>query len=1179
MKSSISKKLEQINRTRKWLNQGQITQLERKAVEEIGSTGWYKQTDAPITFDQVTNTFYSELKDGKHVYFSFKEQNTKFSISPEANDLNLQPGETYHFSIKGQKDKGVTISLFAIFYQNGNRVEDQVIPYNQVKAITTSNEFDGIRLAVKVVGSGAFKIDSIQIEDISVWGQAPAKKSSFSRIENTNWYMPNQKNVSFDSISSTFYINLEKGKHIYLPYKEANINFPGTPQNPITISKNQKFQVLFEGQKDVQLDVKLFLVIYNKNNEKIDTQQVDLNHKRLINPDPEAKNIRLAIRVQGTGTLKLSTVAISGEGYWLINRMNADTSSFPKFDYVFNMDKSNMYGLFQDNKILVHADSGCFESKLTAKQFRYLPYLNDGDLNSPPKETAFVPKPRHYYEIYPSANLMGNVGLDLFIYSYKNGKRMSLKQVPFNQESIVSFSEEITEIKMMIRVNGSGLFENVRIHMNEKEIEITNELIVGLDKEDWFHANKLVKLMKVENGLTIESNARSDKRIYVSYKEKNNSFAIAPISNLLPIKKDSIYEFNIKSTVSEGVQLLPVVVEYAGDNKGEVYQLKLNSESALRFQPETTDIRIAFRVNGTGTINLEEFVVKEMLVLQDTDKMEFVDSTEPYKLSLVKPKPLNTLKMAVIFDEFTTASYAEECELIKFTPEKWLETLASNKPDLLMVESAWVGNNGSWNKRVGYYGEENMKPLFNLIKWCNDNNIPTVFWNKEDPVHFNRFIKTAIKFDYIFTTDENMVPKYKELAGHEQVFSLPFAAQPVIHNPIKIVEERENKACFAGSYYRLHEDRAKDMDRVLDYAAKYGLDIYDRNYEKNLKGLMPNHRFPERFEKNIKGSLRYYEIDKAYKGYNVMINVNTVKDSPTMFSRRVFEGLASGTPIVSTYAKGIETIFGDLVYISENEQEIDRAFEVLINDKREYRRKSMLGIREVLSKHTYTQRLKFICEKAGISISYQQPKVTVLALINSKDEFYNVLNQFNGQKYANKELYMLVDTFEGYLDLFQNYNTKTVKTFVRSFMHNYQNILEWIDTPYITYFDKNDYYAENYLLDLMLCTTFTDSDFIGKSTHFHFDEKTQSVIEVNANSEYEFVTMLYPASTIVKAEVFSKESLLNVLDRFENGTDYSSHLKFGKKLFGSDKFNYVSNTFAGKQNQPLDSEILKQIQI
>jgi spore maturation protein CgeB len=1175
--SSIRKKLEQINKTRKWLNQGQITKLETKAVEEIGNTGWYKQADVPITFDQ-TNTFYSELKNDKHAYFSYKEQNTKFSTNPSSNELNLQTGKTYNVTIKGQKDKEVTISLFAIFYKNGNRLEDQVVSFNNVKEITTPDDFDGVRLALKVVGAGMFKIDSIQIEDVSVWGQAPVEKGSFSRIDNSNWYLPNEKSVSFDSENSSFYIDLEKGKHIYIPYKEANINFSGTPHNPITLNENLNLQVLFEGEKDAPLDVKLFLIFYNSNNEKVDTQQVELNHKRLIKPDPDTKNIRLAIRAQGSGQLKISTVAISGEGFWHNNRVKSNISSFPKFDYSFTVDKTNLSGLYEDNKILVHVENDCFESKLSSQQYRYLPCFDASELNAPPKETVLVPKQKHYYEIHPTAALLGHVGLELFIYSYKNGKRINIKQVPFNQQSIISFHEDTTDVKFVLRVNGEGLFQNVRIHINEKEIEITNELTIELTKEDWYPSNKLINLSNQGNTLLVDSSA-GEKRAYASYKEKNNSYAVPPISHLLSIKKDSVYEIVLNATVPEDVQFIPMVVEYIGEQKGEVYQFRINTENTFRFHPETTDLRLAFRISGTGKVQLEQFSIKEMMVLPDTDRTKFVSNREPYELNLVKPKPLKKLKMAVIFDVFTTASYAEECELITFTPDNWLETLTSNKPDLLMVESAWVGNNGSWNKLVGYYGEENMKPLFNLIKWCNENNIPTVFWNKEDPVHFNRFIKTAVKFDYIFTTDENMVPKYKELAGHEQVYALPFAAQPVIHNPIKIVEEREDKACFAGSYYRHHEDRSKDMDRVLDSAANYGLDIYDRNYEKNLKGLMPNHMFPDRFKDNIKGSLKYYEIDKAYKGYKVMINVNTVKDSPTMFSRRVFEGLASGTPVISTYAKGIEVMFGDLVNISENEQEIDHAFKVLLNDEKEYRRKSMLGIRDVLSKHTYTQRLNFICEVAGIPVSYQLPKVTVIALIHSKEEFFRVLDQFNNQNYEFKELYMLVDTFEGYLDLFRHYNTKNVKTFVRSYMHKYQNMLEWIDTPYITYFDQNDYYGSNYLLDLMLSTTFTDSEFIGKGAHFAYDAKNQSINEINSNAEYEFVTSLEPASTVVKTEVFSKESLTGVLENFEKGTDYSSYLKYGKKLYSNDKFNYVSNAYNKNEDEQMNIELVKQIQI
>ncbi|NGY93841.1 glycosyltransferase family 1 protein [Bacillus megaterium] len=56
------------------------------------------------------------------------------------------------------------------------------------------------------------------------------------------------------------------------------------------------------------------------------------------------------------------------------------------------------------------------------------------------------------------------------------------------------------------------------------------------------------------------------------------------------------------------------------------------------------------------------------------------------------------------------------------------------------------------------------------------------------------------------------------------------------------------------------------------------------------------------------------------KGYKVMLNVNSVKYSQLCFSRRVFEGLACGTPIISSYSEGVKRMFKDIVLISENKQ-------------------------------------------------------------------------------------------------------------------------------------------------------------------------------------------------------------------------------------------------------------------
>ena len=78
---------------------------------------------------------------------------------------------------------------------------------------------------------------------------------------------------------------------------------------------------------------------------------------------------------------------------------------------------------------------------------------------------------------------------------------------------------------------------------------------------------------------------------------------------------------------------------------------------------------------------------------------------------------------------------------------------------------------------------------------------------------------------------------------------------------------------FAGTFYRnKYKERLRCLMRMLYISQKYGLDIYDRNYEKNNALYV----FPKIFQKNIKGTLPYSDIAKAYKGYRVNLNINSV---------------------------------------------------------------------------------------------------------------------------------------------------------------------------------------------------------------------------------------------------------------------------------------------------------------
>src|SRR5699024_234528 len=135
----------------------------------------------------------------------------------------------------------------------------------------------------------------------------------------------------------------------------------------------------------------------------------------------------------------------------------------------------------------------------------------------------------------------------------------------------------------------------------------------------------------------------------------------------------------------------------------------------------------------------------------------------------------------------------------------------------------WRGHRQTWWNTVHRHGPE----LTGIVGWCKERGIPTAFWNKEDPVHFNTFLTTAGIFDAVFTTDLDCVPRYKKELGHENVHFLPFAAQPAESNPLEVYN-RIDGCAFAGAYYEKYPERLADLAELSKELGAEGrrFDIY-----------------------------------------------------------------------------------------------------------------------------------------------------------------------------------------------------------------------------------------------------------------------------------------------------------------------------------------------------------------
>ncbi|AFQ49150.1 CgeB family protein [Burkholderia cepacia] len=437
----------------------------------------------------------------------------------------------------------------------------------------------------------------------------------------------------------------------------------------------------------------------------------------------------------------------------------------------------------------------------------------------------------------------------------------------------------------------------------------------------------------------------------------------------------------------------------------------------------------------------------------------------------------STVTAMTVFDEFSRECFAPYLNLVEPRPDNWKGLLARDQPELLLIESAWRGNRSSWQYRVGSYAHPPGRELQAMVNGFKERGIPTVFWNKEDPVHFNNFIEAARQFDFVFTTAEEAMPQYAARSS-SNVNVLPFACEPGLHNPIGS-SERNGKLCFAGSYYaNRFADRRDDQIMLLDAAMKHKLDIFDRNHAAGAKS---DFAFPERFQGCIRGSLPYDEMSRAYRRYSVFLNVNSVIDSRTMFSRRVYELLACGTPVVSTRSLGIDETFGrDLVWTVDDAKEADEAMRALLESPDEWRRRSLNGIRAVFSEHTFAHRTQQILDTVGIKKRViEDVRVLVFAVVDNANEARRVADMFASQAMSVSAKRLVLFARKGSVKSLDMPDVEVVSP-GNHLGEAVSRASAAFNATHVGVFSPRAFYGKWYLQDLLHAFVYSQADIVGK---------------------------------------------------------------------------------------------------
>jgi SAM-dependent methyltransferase len=434
----------------------------------------------------------------------------------------------------------------------------------------------------------------------------------------------------------------------------------------------------------------------------------------------------------------------------------------------------------------------------------------------------------------------------------------------------------------------------------------------------------------------------------------------------------------------------------------------------------------------------------------------------------------SALRIAAIADPWLEMALGATCPLITFRPDNWPYLLEARPPDLLLVQSAWRGNSGSWEYRVPSYTHPDAGGLGELIDWCRARDVPTVFWHTEGAEGVPAFSRAASLCDLVAAASSGVADRLQhELGDERSVLVLPLAAQPLVHRP-RTDLGRQSALAFVGDCSP--EARHDGADALLDAAA----DSPSPSLEIFHTGRDHVATVPERLEPHLRPYTPPAKLVEVFQS-RVAVLAGAPR-GPAFIPAHVFEALSCGAAVISAPNPEVPSLLGEVVPVASTAKEAASRLERLLGDD-EHRLAVLREARRlILSAHTYQHRLSEIARAAGREDAvWSPPTVAVLAVLESRQELDSFLGRLAEQSRRPDELVIAfengdsLDGLPGALDdikvsfeaLGEGNGTLSAETSRR--------LCQRASSQWISWFDRKRRYQPDHLATLLESTYYTDA--------------------------------------------------------------------------------------------------------
>jgi glycosyltransferase involved in cell wall biosynthesis len=216
------------------------------------------------------------------------------------------------------------------------------------------------------------------------------------------------------------------------------------------------------------------------------------------------------------------------------------------------------------------------------------------------------------------------------------------------------------------------------------------------------------------------------------------------------------------------------------------------------------------------------------------------------------------------------------------------------------------------------------------------------------------------------------------------------------------------------------------------------------------------------------------------------------------------------------------------------------------------------------SRKCFMTKLREICAKE------EMKSTSIVTCTNKPHCIDNIFQNYQNQVWGGKELIIILNRddidiykWEKKAESYKNVYIYQVPQ-EKSLGYCYNFSVEKANYDYIATFDDDDYYAPNYLTDLMHAFLYTDADIVGKLTYYTYLEEKRLLILRNPFQEYRYLddrsSFLDGGKKIIKRKVFDQVQFRDI-SNLEDVFMSQDCMKKGFKIFSTDKYNitYMRN--------------------